>query len=243
MAEDNRGLGQPLETDGDDDDRRGGQRSPSAQVDRHHSSRAGGTATSREDNDATRATIRRSRGQATILDLNREQQFKAADLAWARLIIGCRLPFTLSQHYLLHEYNKALLAAGRAWVPPSPYRTSVPLLKELRDIVDRDLERVRAHYPKGVTIICDGWSDRQMRALLNFLAVTMFGAVFLFALDAGGKRKTGEFIAQGVTKAIEMVGADNVVQVVMDNAGANRVAGRLLVETYPRLAYTNCAAH
>ena len=42
---------------------------------------------------------------------------------------------------------------------------------------------------------------------------------------------------------MELVGADNVVQVVMDNTGDNRVAGRLLCERYPKLSYTNCAAH
>ena len=113
----------------------------------------------------------------------------AASIAWCRFVVGCRLPFNLSRHHLARELVEAIVAAGPAWSLPMPYLVTGPLLREVREAIDADLIIVREQYTKGVTIICDGWSGRHKRAVLNFLAITIIGAVFLFAIHAGGQRK------------------------------------------------------
>ena len=43
---------------------------------------------------------------------------------------------------------------------------------------------------KGVTIATDGWSDPQRRPILNFMAVTESGPMFLKAINTEGEVKT-----------------------------------------------------
>lgn len=77
---------------------------------------------------------------------------------------------------------------------------------------------------RGVTIASDGWSDAQRRPLINFLAVTESGLMFLRAINTECDVKRKEYIAEKMIAVIEEVGLKNVVQVVTDNAPVCRAA-------------------
>ena len=95
----------------------------------------------------------------------------------------------------------------------------------------------------GVTIVSDGWKDARNRPLINVLAVSLKGAMFLKAMDCEGQVKDGSFIANILIEAIEQVGARNVVQVITDNAKNCRGAGLLVEERYQHIFWTPCVAH
>ncbi|GLJ48279.1 hypothetical protein SUGI_1019210 [Cryptomeria japonica] len=57
------------------------------------------------------------------------------------------------------------------------------------------------------------------------------------------QKKTSEYIFQILDEAILEVGVENVVQVVTDSAANCVGAGKLIVEKYPQIYWSPCAAH
>lgn len=84
-------------------------------------------------------------------------------------------------------------------------------------------------------IVSDGWSDAQKRPLLNFLVVTEDGPMFLRAINTEGISKTKEYIAEKMLAVIDEVGAQNVVQVITDNAANCRAAGIIVEQKHPHI--------
>eukprot|EP00271_Cylindrocystis_brebissonii_P023242 TRINITY_DN953_c0_g1_i2.p1 TRINITY_DN953_c0_g1~~TRINITY_DN953_c0_g1_i2.p1 ORF type:complete len:796 (+),score=98.22 TRINITY_DN953_c0_g1_i2:906-3293(+) len=182
--------------------------------------------------------------QSNLPDWYKTEKKALTDAAYLRFKLVEKLPFHLSKSPWAREFYDRLSEHGPGWEPPSEYEQKGTLLDaELTTIKDKLVDMRKSFVRYGCTIICDGWTDRQGRALLNFLAANHRGAMFLFTIDAGGDRKTGEWIETELKKAMANVGEENVVQVVMDNAGANRLASELLVDEFAKLHYTNCAAH
>ncbi|CAI5474904.1 unnamed protein product [Closterium sp. Yama58-4] len=95
----------------------------------------------------------------------------------------------------------------------------------------------------GVCIASDGWTDGQDRPQLNFLAVNTQASVFLFGVGSGADKKTGLFIAEHLKTAINMVGSDNVVGVLMDGASNCVSPANIIKDEFPKIQYIRCAAH
>ena len=77
----------------------------------------------------------------------------------------------------------------------------------------------------GCSIVMDGWSDAASNPLINALVVNAKGTYFLFAEDTTGQRKTGEYLSELASKAIDMLGHEQVVAVIADSASSNIAAG------------------
>ena len=71
----------------------------------------------------------------------------------------------------------------------------------------------------GATLISDGWSNVQNRPMINCFVVTGDGAMFVDGVDTFGQIKDAKFIANELSRNIEAIGSENVVQVVTDSAG------------------------
>ncbi|KAK9020963.1 hypothetical protein V6N11_010975 [Hibiscus sabdariffa] len=71
---------------------------------------------------------------------------------------------------------------------------------------------------KRVTSVCDGWSDPTIKALINFMATSGNGPMFLKAVNCFGDVKDKFFIANLMKEVIDEVGHQNVVQIITDNA-------------------------
>lgn len=95
----------------------------------------------------------------------------------------------------------------------------------------------------GCTVVADGWDDKQRRPLINLMAVTPQGAMFLKAIDTSGNYKCAEYLANSIQQGIMEVGVRNCVQVVTDNAPACISAGRILESRIPHLTASPCVAH
>ncbi|KAH7288850.1 hypothetical protein KP509_31G046500 [Ceratopteris richardii] len=119
-----------------------------------------------------------------------------------------------------HERKQARIALlGSSFVPPTYAELRKSELMEEVKQVDRDLMGVSEQWEKyGCTIVSDGWSDARNRPVINFMAISIHGAVFLKSVDTSGYVKSGDFIFQHLKKVILDVGPTNVVQVCMDNA-------------------------
>ncbi|GJZ57004.1 ribonuclease H-like domain-containing protein [Tanacetum coccineum] len=80
----------------------------------------------------------------------------------------------------------------------------------------------------GCSIMTDAWSDRKRRSIMNLCVNSKLGTVFISAKDCSDKAHTSEHIFEYIDKCIEDVGAENVVQVVTDNASNNMGAAKFL---------------
>ncbi|XP_048550057.1 uncharacterized protein LOC125529674 [Triticum urartu] len=89
----------------------------------------------------------------------------------------------------------------------------------------------------------DGWSDPQRRPVLNFMAITEDGPMFLRSINTEGEVKSKEYIRDRLCEIIEAVGPTNVVQVITDNASNCRGAGLLVQERYNHIFWTPCVVH
>ncbi|KAH7424361.1 hypothetical protein KP509_11G004300 [Ceratopteris richardii] len=133
---------------------------------------------------------------------------------------------------------------GSSFVPPTYGELRKSELSEEVKQVDRDLMGVREQWEKyGCTIVSDGWSDTQNRPVINFMAISIHGAVFLKSVDTSGHVKSGEFIFQHLKKVILDVGPTNVVQVCMDNAANCIRVGEMVEKEWPTIMFTRCACH
>ena len=79
-----------------------------------------------------------------------------------------------------------------------------------------------------MSICSDGWSNAQRRPLINVMAVSEGGPMFLKALNCEGKTKDKHFIVDLLINTIQEIGPQKVVQVITDNLAACKVAGHIV---------------
>ncbi|AQK58065.1 hAT transposon superfamily protein [Zea mays] len=148
---------------------------------------------------------RKRRGVSAIessfnLDVRRQ-----LDELIARMFYTGGLPFNLARN---PYFRKAFMFATNnpvgGYVPPSYNKLRTTLLVQERTHVERMLQPLKETWSsKGVSIVSDGWSDAQRRPLLNFLAVTEDGPMFLRAINTEGISKTKEYIAEKMLAVID----------------------------------------
>ncbi|XP_077239733.1 uncharacterized protein LOC143880640 [Tasmannia lanceolata] len=136
----------------------------------------------------------------------------------ARMFYSGGLPFHLARnpHYA-SSYSYASNNPIFGYLPPGYNLLRTTLLQKEMANVDM-LQPLRDTWKdKGVSIVSDGWSDSQMRPLINFMVVTEGSPMFLKAVDCSGETKDKHFIANLLKEVIMEVGHENVVQVITDN--------------------------
>ncbi|XP_062185719.1 uncharacterized protein LOC133889239 isoform X1 [Phragmites australis] len=89
----------------------------------------------------------------------------------------------------------------------------------------------------------DGWTDRRGHHLINFLVNSLEGTFFLVSIDASSEVHDQVMLADLLEKRISDISVDKVVQVVTDNGANYKAAGKLLMDRFPTLYWTPCAAH
>ena len=95
----------------------------------------------------------------------------------------------------------------------------------------------------GVSIVSDGWSDPQRWPLINIMAVSDGGLVFIKAIDGSGEFRDKHYIAGVLKDAIKEIGHEKVVQVITDNASVMKSVGALIEGEYPKIFWTPCIVH
>ncbi|KAG5528703.1 hypothetical protein RHGRI_029392 [Rhododendron griersonianum] len=95
----------------------------------------------------------------------------------------------------------------------------------------------------GCSIMTDAWTDRKRRSIMNLCVNCKQGTCFLSSKEDSEASHTGVYIFDYVDKFIEDIGAQNVVQVVTDNASNNMAAADLLKIKRPNIFWTSCGTH
>ncbi|KAL9661445.1 hypothetical protein QQ045_026269 [Rhodiola kirilowii] len=152
------------------------------------------------------------------------------------------LPFNLARnpHYM-RSYTFAATHAVAGYKPPSYDKLRTTLLLQERNHAENLLVPLRSTWKeKGVTIVTDGWSDPARRPLINFMATSGSGPMFLKAVNCFGEVKDKFFIARLMKEVIYEVGDRNVVQIITDNAANCKGAGDLIQSEFPHIYWTPC---
>ncbi|PWA76506.1 hypothetical protein CTI12_AA232910 [Artemisia annua] len=163
----------------------------------------------------------------------------------ARMFYTRGLPFNLARN--LHYLRAFQFAAANkidGYVPPSYNKLRTTLLQKEKDNVQRQLEPLKSTWKeRGVTIVSDGWSDPTRKPLINFMATSGNGPLFLKAVNCFGEVKDRFFIADLMKEFINEIGNQNVVQIITDNAANCKVAGQLIEGEFPHIYWTPCVVH
>jgi hypothetical protein len=93
----------------------------------------------------------------------------------------------------------------------------------------------------GLSVMSDGMANIVSKPLLNVICSNPAGQFFVRVIDASGKDKSKEYIAEQANLMIEDEGAENVVVLIMD--GACRSAFPLINAKYPHVICLICSAH
>ena len=78
--------------------------------------------------------------------------------------------------------------------------------------------------------MCDGWSSRTRKSIINFMIYCDRSMIYFSSIDTTNIPKTTYYIFSLMDKIVEEVGEENVVQVVTDNEASFKVVGMLLME-------------
>ena len=173
-----------------------------------------------------------------------KQLDKNADEAIRRFFFVEDIPdFKIGSVYFC-DMIKAVANVGPSYKPPSPNQLRRRHLNEEVKYVETEIMRIREKWKThGCTIVSDGWSDTKNRPIINVLATSAYGTVFLKSIDTSGECKSGEYIFKILKDVILDIGPSNVVQVCMDNASNCVVAGRMIEREWPMIFFMRCTCH
>ena len=105
-------------------------------------------------------------------------------------------------------------------------------VQELEEYIDT--LKVKWHV-YGCTIMCDGWSSRTRKPIINFMVYCDKSMIYLSSIDTTNIPKTVDYIISLMDKIVEEVGEENIVQVVTDNETSFNADGLLLMEKLKHL--------
>ncbi|GAV60090.1 DUF659 domain-containing protein [Cephalotus follicularis] len=155
------------------------------------------------------------------------------------------LSFNLARNpYYVRSYISCANRMIPGFVPSGYNALRTTLLQRERANIERLLQLIKGTWSeKGINVVCDGWSDAQRRPLINFMAVSEGGAIFLKSINSQKEYKDKFYLASLITDTIAEVGPQNVVQVITDNAPVCKSAGAIVEMQYPFIFWMPCVVH
>ena len=131
----------------------------------------------------------------------------------ARMFYTGGLSFNFARNlYYRSSYSYAATYSIQGHFPPRYNALRTALLQKDKVHVERLLKPIKDFWlENGVTIVFDGWPDPQRRPLINIMAVSDRGPVFIKSIDVSGEFKDKHYIARVLKDAIKEIGHEKVV--------------------------------
>ena len=141
---------------------------------------------------------------------------------------GFPFNFAGKPHYR-NSYAYAATHNIPGYLPPGYNALRTTLLQKERTHIERLLKPIKDSWLENcVSIVSDRWSDPQRRPLINIMAISDGGPVFIKAIDGSGEFKDKHYIAGVLKDAIKEIGHEKVVQVITNNANVMKSARALI---------------
>eukprot|EP00258_Populus_trichocarpa_P032959 XP_024448978.1 uncharacterized protein LOC112326009 [Populus trichocarpa] len=174
----------------------------------------------------------------------RKEAVERCDLALAKWMIDVCVPFNAVNSVYYQHAIDVVTVMGPGYKGPNLHAIHGYYLAKAVDEVKIYVETYREIWKKtGCTLMADGWTDQKRRTLINFLVYCPKGTVFLKTVDVSDVSKTARLLYQLFREIVLYVGVENIVHMVTDNAANYVVAGKLLMEEFPSIFWSPCAAH
>lgn len=167
-----------------------------------------------------------------------------------RFLVGCAIPFNVTNSFLFIDMIKALNSAAVKFVPKSDSfrRTHLPNL--FKNTVEDVRKMWSSRQMPFRTIGFDGFKTEIGTHVVNVTETSGNISAFVACIDPEGQRENGEFYAHAICEQLEL-GAKAVNRpveevyagCVADNVSYNRTAFDILRGKYPKLIFFGCAAH
>ena len=167
------------------------------------------------------------------------------DRAIADFWYGDIIPFNVAASPRWIKLVKALKSAPHDYVAPTPWRLRYPIL-DARHTELQQAVAFEADYLKGVgvTFTSDGWEDVESAHMINFLYVSPRGSVFVGTEDGSDLPSLdAKTTADLMIAKLRLVGAKNVVTVVMDTCSTMQAMWRLVDAEFPHITCACCGPH
>uniref|UniRef100_A0A6N2LKG6 DUF659 domain-containing protein n=1 Tax=Salix viminalis TaxID=40686 RepID=A0A6N2LKG6_SALVM len=160
-----------------------------------------------------------------------------ARIAVATWWYDANIPFNSANSYYYQPMLDAVASIGPGFKGPSFHDLRGPLLKDVVHNVHEYILSIKADWRVyGCSIMADGWTNRRNAPIVNFLAYSPRGTVFLKSVDTSGLRKDKETLLEMFDEVVQEVGQENIVQFVSDNEASFKAAGKALQQ---RKEFTN----
>ena len=183
-------------------------------------------------------------GQPSIRSLVKTREKEEADKLVAKCLLWSDISFNLARNPFYHSMFEAAAIVGPGYRGPSYHDLRGSLLQgEKADCTQRLTQLKQSWENTGCTVMSDGWTDGKGRSILNFLVNCPKGTMFIKSVDASAYAKDAIRLCELLDGFIREIGPQYVVQVITDNAANYVAAGRMLMDRYPSLYWTPCAAH
>ncbi|GMP35730.1 hypothetical protein CsSME_00008071 [Camellia sinensis var. sinensis] len=177
-------------------------------------------------------------------DLYRKELMERACVRIARWMYDAGIPFNAVNYDNFGPMIDAIGQFGPGLKPPTYYMIRVLYLKKEVNHVNKLMKEHRDDWAKyGCSIMCDSWTDKRNRTLLNFLVNFPRGTMFIESIDVSSYSKDGNKMFNLLDNFVEKIGKANVIQVITDSAAANVLARKFLETKRPHLYWTPCAVH
>ena len=183
--------------------------------------------------------------QPSIKSVVKKSEKLEADRVMGRCLYWSHIPLSIVKNNpFWQQMCDAIAVVGPGYKSATFEELRGPILQaEKMDIGARLAEFKQSWESTGCTVMSDGWTDGKGRSLINFLVHCPRGTMFVKSVDASAHVKDAALLCELMDGFIQDIGAHNVVQVISDNAANYVAAGRMLMDRYPSLFWTPCAAH
>ena len=183
--------------------------------------------------------------QKRVKDMFNTENVKKVGKAVSKFFYFNGIPFNAADSGPYYQSMIDIIAdAGPGIKGPSGFQIGNVYLEEEVKEVETYIVSLKQKWPEyGCTIMCDGWSSRTNKPIINFMVYSDRHMLYHTSIDTTNKSKTASYIFSLMDKVVEEVGESNVVQVVTDNEPSFKAAGKLLMEKRKHLFWTPCAAH
>ncbi|GBG62812.1 hypothetical protein CBR_g32395 [Chara braunii] len=154
------------------------------------------------------------------------------------------IPFNMMRSEYWDKMVHALMNAPKGFRYAKFETARTKRVEVTRGRVTMRVEELRREWPTtGCMLQLDGWTDRQQRPHINVMVSFPKGSIFWRSVCMSGRNKGASTYYGILKRAIEEIGAEAVVGVVMDNAAVCAAAGRMVEADHPHIFSVPCTAH
>ncbi|KAJ6907909.1 hypothetical protein NC651_018370 [Populus alba x Populus x berolinensis] len=137
---------------------------------------------------------------------SKEKEYNARKVI-ARWWYDVNVPFNGVKSYYYQPMIDVIASMKPGFKGPSYHDLRGPLLKGVVHDVHEYLFEIKADWKLyGCSIMADGWSNRRNVSIVNFLAYSPRGTIFLKLVDTSGLRKDKETLLEMFDEVVKEVG-------------------------------------